>query len=169
MDTEKRKAQKKAYYEANKEKILKLEKAYRENNKELIVAKRKTWYEANKEAKQAKAKAYTESNKEMLSLRRKAQYKKHRLRNIWHGMKRRCYNTEHIHYGSYGQRGITVCDEWKHDYTAFEAWALANGYESHLTIDRINNDGNYEPGNCQWLTRAENRRKQYMDKKTNQG
>lgn len=78
-----------------------------------------------------------------------------RLYRIWSGMKTRCYNPKSPHYNRYGGRGIIVCDEWKNDYTAFRDWALANGYDDTLTIDRKENDGNYEPSNCRWTTPKE--------------
>lgn len=78
------------------------------------------------------------------------------LYRTWRGIKDRCLNPNSTGYKWYGGRGITVCDEWANDFGAFRAWALANGYSEELSIDRINNDGNYEPGNCQWLTIAEN-------------
>lgn len=81
-----------------------------------------------------------------------------RLWNIWYGMKYRCENSNHDGYRRYGGRGIEVCNEWQ-DYEVFREWALINGYVGGLTIDRINNDGNYEPSNCQWLTRIENIKK----------
>ena len=82
-----------------------------------------------------------------------------RLHNTWRSMKKRCYYKAHDSYQYYGARGITVCDEWRGNFEAFHSWAMANGYEDGLTIDRINNDGNYEPGNCQWMTMAEQNRK----------
>ena len=77
-----------------------------------------------------------------------------RLYRVWGDMRSRCRNPNHRAYKYYGGRGITICAEWD-DYTAFRDWAFAHGYREGLTIDRINNDGNYEPGNCRWITMAE--------------
>lgn len=78
-----------------------------------------------------------------------------RLHRIWSGIKTRCNNPNSTSYRNYGRRGIRICDEWLHDYVTFERWALSHGYDDALTIDRINNDGNYEPVNCRWITRQE--------------
>jgi hypothetical protein len=78
-----------------------------------------------------------------------------RLYHIWQGMKDRCHNMAGDHYWNYGARGIRVCDDWLR-WENFKDWAEEHGYEENLTIDRINNDGNYEPDNCQWLTREAN-------------
>ena len=78
-----------------------------------------------------------------------------RLYDIWSCMKTRCSNKKHPHFHRYGGRGIIVCDEWKRSYEAFRDWALSNGYHEDLTIDRIDNNGNYEPSNCHWISQKE--------------
>lgn len=91
--------------------------------------------------------------------------KKTRLYSIWSQMKNRCFNQNAERYSDYGGRGITVCDEWKDDFKAFYDWSMSNGYSDNLTIDRINNDGNYEPSNCRWvdvLTQVNNSRHNHM-------
>ena len=74
-----------------------------------------------------------------------------RLYSIWHGMKARCSQSKNNHFHRYGGRGIKVCDEWENSFETFQAWALENGYSDSLTLDRINNDGDYEPHNCRWV------------------
>lgn len=78
-----------------------------------------------------------------------------RLYRIWSQMKRRCDLPTVKSYKDYGGRGISVCKEWSDSFEVFHAWAVSNGYQDHLTIDRENNDGNYEPGNCRWATHKE--------------
>ena len=80
---------------------------------------------------------------------------KDRIYRIWNLMKRRCYEQTNEHYQWYGARGISVCDEWLGSYDNFKQWALNNGYEKTLTIDRIDVDGNYCPENCKWSTMKE--------------
>lgn len=81
------------------------------------------------------------------------------LSNVYRQMRARCYNKNNPRYKNYGGRGICVCDEWNESPAAFIGWALENGFKEGLTIDRIDNDGNYEPDNCQWITRSENSKK----------
>ena len=76
-----------------------------------------------------------------------------RLYHIWNGMNARCNNPNSKDYRLYGARGISVCDEWK-DSSKFFAWALNNGYNDSLTLDRIDCDKNYEPNNCRWISNS---------------
>lgn len=118
----------KAYYQQNREKILIQKKAYRAKNREKIRAKNKAFREA------------------------------HPLECVWTGMMQRC---GHFKGGSaedlarYAGRGITVCEEWRH-LKPFENWCLANGWQPGLQIDRVDNDGNYCPENCRFVTRTQN-------------
>lgn len=82
------------------------------------------------------------------------QMKGTRLYRIWHGMKGRC-KYEYSTCKNYEGRGITVCDEWKNSFEEFRDWSLSNGYDETLSIDRKDNDGDYEPSNCRWSTQIE--------------
>ena len=77
-----------------------------------------------------------------------------RLYRAWVGMRSRCYHTKTWNYSDYGGRGIRVCDAWLNDAKEFCVWAMANGYEPGLTLERRDVDGNYCPENCTWVTKA---------------
>lgn len=79
-----------------------------------------------------------------------------RLYRIWSNMKTRCYNKNVRSYADYGAKGIGVCDEWLNNYEAFKEWAMLNGYNDKLSIDRIDSSKGYCPDNCRWITLSEN-------------
>ncbi|MGT2934251.1 hypothetical protein [Streptococcus catagoni] len=97
-------------------------------------------------------------------------YSSTRLYRIWKGMMNRCYNFKNDNYKYYGGKGIAVCNEW-HTFIKFRLWALSNGYEDSLTIDRINPEKDYHPSNCRWVNmklqqnnKTNNRRISYQGK-----
>ena len=94
-----------------------------------------------------------------------------RLYTIWRNIKGRTLNPNHTYFHDYGGRGITICEEWKNDFVPFYNWAIENGYEENkgLSIDRIDNDGNYEPHNCRWATQTMQSRNQRMQKNNTSG
>jgi len=90
---------------------------------------------------------------------------KHPIYKTWQCMKGRCYCKTDPKWVRWGGRGIKVCDEWLNDFKAFYGWAMGNGWEKGLTIDRINNDGDYCPENCRWVTmqaQANNKRDNHI-------
>ena len=103
------------------------------------------------------------------STRKHGLAKKERLYNIWVCMKQRCRDENASNYRYYGGRGISVCDEWRSDYTKFREWALSHGYKDDLTIDRIDVNENYCPENCRWITIAEQQRNTTRTKRYSDG
>lgn len=81
--------------------------------------------------------------------------RKHPLYIVWGGMKTRCYNRDYHQYADYGGRGITICDKWKDSFEDFYN-DLIGHYVSGMQLDRIDNDGNYEPSNVRWVTQQQN-------------
>ncbi len=78
-----------------------------------------------------------------------------RIYKIYVDMRQRCLNPSNRRFYRYGGRGIKICDEWIEDFMAFYQWAISNGYRDDLSIERVNNNGNYEPANCTWATMEE--------------
>ena len=92
-----------------------------------------------------------------------------RLYSIWSKLKGRVLNPKNKNYNDYRGRGITICEEWKNDFMSFYNWAMSNGYSDELSIDRIDNAGNYCPENCRWTTRTIQARNQRIYKNNTSG
>lgn len=84
---------------------------------------------------------------------------KHPLYAIYHGMLQRCYNPNSQRYKYYGSSGIAVCAYWSEDFMNFYDWAMSNGYQDGLSIDRLDSSEDYCPENCEWVTVSENSRR----------
>jgi hypothetical protein len=91
--------------------------------------------------------------------------RKTRIYSTWSAMIQRCCNENSRAYKDYGGRGITVCDEWRLSIETFHGWAVNNGYKENLTIERIENNGNYCPSNCKWIPMKDQLRNQRTSKR----
>lgn len=80
---------------------------------------------------------------------------KKKLTWTWHAMLYRCYDEKSLSYPKYGGKGIKVCEEWRSSFLAFCQWALENGFDKKMSIDRIDNNKGYFPENCKWSTKKE--------------
>ncbi len=94
-----------------------------------------------------------------------SRHKNLRLYQVWQDMKQRCSNPNNKYYHRYGGRGIKVCPEWANEYESFYLWAISHKYKKGLQIDRIDNDGDYEPDNCRWVTPQENTNNRSISRK----
>lgn len=86
-----------------------------------------------------------------------------RIYGIYQSMKQRCVNPNNTNYKSYGGRGIKVCKDWLESFESFFEWALSNGYDKNMELDRINVNGDYSPDNCRWISHLE----QCQNRRTN--
>jgi hypothetical protein len=93
---------------------------------------------------------------------------KKRLYKVWSEMIRRCTVKKATRYERYGGRGISFCKDWE-KYQYFKEWALKNGYKENLTLDRIDNDGNYEPNNCRWSSKSTQSQNRGLSKNSTSG
>jgi superfamily II helicase len=109
-------------------------------------------------------KIYQEKNKERIKRYRDKYYQmvsqtaRYNLQHVWKNMTGRCYNPKHASYHNYGARGITVCNEWRNNKEGFIQWGTENGWQKGLQIDRIDNEGHYNPDNCQFITKKQQAR-----------
>lgn len=89
--------------------------------------------------------------------------RKHDLYKTWLNIKSRCYNSNNSHYKYYGKKGIGMCDDWKNNFKSFYDWAINNGWKRGLSIERVDNNKQYEPKNCKWIDMS----KQSQNRTTN--
>ncbi len=88
----------------------------------------------------------------------------HPFMRVFYDVRSRCYNPKDVGYHNYGGRGIKMCEQWKDNVKIFYDWAIENGWQQGLDINRINNDGDYEPTNCNCVTRKVNSRNRRVNR-----
>jgi len=115
---------------------------------------KRTYIKHNGEPKKERKPKMTEEEHEVTLWA--STFNKGKIRYVYYDMIKRCHKPEDKHYYRYGARGITVCAEWRKDCKVFYKWAKDNGYKAGLQLDRIDNNGNYEPNNCRWVSAREN-------------
>ena len=146
---------------AHPEKVCEYKRKYRQTHKEAERERRRKYRLAHKSELAEYYRKYLAAHPGLTREAARRYAEKHPLRNVWSNMLRRtglkkCTNRKSLkRYEAYISRGITVCEEWR-TFNNFETWAMNNGWRRGLEIDRIDNDGNYEPGNCRFVTRTQN-------------
>ena len=93
----------------------------------------------------------------------------HFLYARWAEIVQRCHNKNSANYANYGGRGIIVCDEWRYSFKTCVRWALVTRFKKSMQIDREDNDGNYEPGNCRWVTNGINQQNKRINSNNKSG
>lgn len=158
---------KRLFRENNPEKVREWQRRYQEKNAEKRLESGRRYYRENREERSEYSRRYREENREKV-LEGQREYRRrdreeNPLRSIWSGMKRRCLTPTTRTYPSYGGRGITVYGPWVESYDAFAAWIVENLGERpspEHSLDRIDVDGDYEPGNLRWADRKTQRNNQ---------
>lgn len=120
---------------------------------ERIMAERTARREQSKKRYDARPNVLVGTKSQLMKVVPKSLYKK--LRNAWFGMMRRCYTDDRKDYRHYREAGITMCDEWLNSFDSFALWAINNGVEEDLSLDRINTEKGYSPDNCRWATKKQ--------------
>ncbi len=124
------------YRKQNIDRVKQRNKIYRNNNREYILNRRREYYKKNPER--------------FINERENI----HPLYSTWDSMKQRCYNSNNKAYKDYGGRGIRVCDRWRISFNHFVE-DMGDKPGKNYSLERLNNQGNYEPGNCKWATKKE--------------
>lgn len=174
---EKHKQRMRIWYQKNKDVISSRRKEQRKNDpkytKEYYKKKSKEYREKNREKLNSYYRQYYwkhHGNKKTINLHGYAGTKTRKIYSTYKNMIRRCTISQDKAYKHYGGRGIKVCDEWLNNITNFVNWSFQNGFQENLSLDRINNNGDYSPTNCRWVgnrIQSRNKRSSVIYKKEN--